>query len=153
MPTRTEHIPCPTCGKTRPIVSPRPRDHTRPCRKCAANHRTPSKYPTVVMVPCIRCGQPRPIRAEHPNTARTAAKRQCSPCANSLRNTNRHKPEPDTLIVEFLIAGTMVKANAAERMAAVAYLTDRRLSATAIANRLHCTTRTVERHRAKLAAA
>lgn len=105
------------------------------------------------LIPCPICGRTRPILADHPSTARAAANRTCQSCANSYRNLNRHRPEPDDIVVEFLIAGTVVKANAAERMAAVAFLTDRKLTASAIAARLHCTRRTVERHRVKLAAA
>jgi len=105
------------------------------------------------LIECPQCGVPRPILIDWPNKITVAANRRCVSCANSKRNINRHQPEPDALVVEFLIAGTKVKANAAERMAAVAFLTDRKLTASAIATRLHCTRRTVERHRAKLAAA
>jgi DNA-binding NarL/FixJ family response regulator len=104
-------------------------------------------------IECPQCGVARPILIDWPNKITVAATRRCVSCANSTRNTNRHQPEPDTLVVEFLIAGTKVKANPAERYAAVAYLSARRLTIKAIADRLHCTTRTVERHRKKLAAA
>jgi DNA-binding CsgD family transcriptional regulator len=55
--------------------------------------------------------------------------------------------------VQYLVAGTRVNATPAERRAAVAILTARSLSAREIAKRINCTRRTVERHRATLAAA
>lgn len=105
------------------------------------------------LIPCPACGVPRPILIDHPNKIQVAANRRCQACANSTRNTNRYRPEPDETVVGFLIAGMDVEATPADRTAAVAYLTTRKLTAAAIAARLHCTRRTVERHRAKLAAA
>jgi DNA-directed RNA polymerase specialized sigma24 family protein len=61
----------------------------------------------------------------------------------------RWSQEVDDLTVQFLVAGARVNATPAERREAVAILTARRLSASAIAKRINCTQRTVERHRAR----
>jgi DNA-binding NarL/FixJ family response regulator len=55
------------------------------------------------------------------------------------------------MAVERLVIGQPVHATPAERRQAVAYLTRRKLSNRAIAERIGCSKRTVERHRAKLA--
>lgn len=112
MPTRTEHIPCPQCGVTRPI------------------------------------------RGSVPVDFRRARDRQCRKCTNRDRPPFQRWPtDVDDLTVQFLIAGEKVNASPAERREAVAILTARQLTARAIAERINCTRRTVERHRARLAAA
>jgi len=109
---------------------------------------------TTEHIPCPKCGATRPIRIDYPNKARVAANRPCLSCANTTRNLNRHRPDADPLVVQFLLSGTRVTSNAAEREIVVAFLTKKkRMSITQIAALMHCTTRTVERHRAKLAAA
>lgn len=59
----------------------------------------------------------------------------------------------DEIAVAHLVDGRRVKTTPNERTKAIAILTARRLTAAAIAVRINCTTRTVERHRQKLAAA
>lgn len=146
MPTRTEHIPCPTCGKVRPIAVRRPSVRVnaanRPCRTCA---RPPKKPARIASVPCPRCGTERPLMFRRESELTRALTRPCRHCGNH--------PDVDEMAVERLVIGQPVKANAAERREAVAYLTRRKLSAPEIARRIGCTQRTVERHRQRLARA
>jgi hypothetical protein len=106
----------------------------------------------VELIPCIVCGVPRPIRGDGPVHFGRAAKRPCPEC--SPRSVPQRWPQDvDELTVQFLVEGEQVNATPAERRAAVAILTARQLTARAIAERINCTRRTVERHRAKNAEA
>lgn len=105
------------------------------------------------MIKCPICGQARPINVRTPSLRERARNRPCNRCGNIQANANRHPPDVDELAVRFLVDGAKINVTPAERTAAVAILTARKLSASAIAARIHCTQRTVERHRAKLNAA
>lgn len=106
------------------------------------------------LIPCIECGQPRPIRGTEPVDFRRATQRPCLGCVHRHWFPLQRWPvEVDELVVQFLVDGTRVNASPGERRAAIAILTARRLSARQIAERINCTQRTVERHRAQLAAA
>jgi len=202
VPTRTEHIPCPTCGIPRPVTGHPKRIQAAANRRCVdcliTAMRAQSFTPRTVLVPCVGCGTPRPIRLTKGTTyeLETAQQRKCRECAHRRQqppvdgrrvelvpcpqcstprplliarpsehlaaidricqecvwNNNRYTaPNTDEMAIARLIAGQPVRATPAERNQAIAYLTRRKLSARAIAERIGCTPRTVERHRQRLA--
>jgi DNA-binding CsgD family transcriptional regulator len=151
--TRTELIPCPTCGVARPIqvrsASQRRTATKRLCRSCA--NRKPTAFtPYTTNINCPQCGNPRPLRIYAPGELTKAQQRICRPCVTT-NNTSTTPEVADAAAVERLLAGQPVHARAADRAQAVAYLTRRQLSAAEIARRIGCTKRTVERHRQRLA--
>jgi DNA-binding NarL/FixJ family response regulator len=103
----------------------------------------------IELIPCVKCGNPRPIRGVVPADFRRAAARLCQKCSPKAVPPQRWSQDVDELTVQFLVAGEQINATPAERRAAVAILTARRLTASAIAERINCTRRTVERHRAR----
>lgn len=102
------------------------------------------------LIPCAACGKPRPIQGTPPDFHR-AAKRRCPKCARHAQT--QRLADIDELAVKFLVDGARINVTPAERTRAVAILTERRMTAAAIALRINCSQRTVVRHRTKNAAA
>ena len=98
-------------------------------------------------VQCPVCDTIRPVVINSQMAYWRAIERLCFPCAFALRYD-----DVDHMAVERLISGSRITATPAERRAAVAHLTRAGRSARVIAARIGCTKRTVERHRATLAA-
>ena len=102
----------------------------------------------------------RPILSPCPNVERGAAFARRCPCQLCSTRRSEHSrlahmardTEPDELVVEFLVAGTAIRATRVERQAAVAELTRRGWTARRIADRLRITQRSVERLRSREAA-
>lgn len=98
-----------------------------------------------------RCGS---IRwASGPTDAERLRGIQCWACYLTWRRENPRRATPDDvdeMAVEALLAGRTVRTNAAERQAAVAYLTDHREPAWVIAERLRIHKRSVERLRQRI---
>ena len=97
--------------------------------------KAPRRYP---VVPCRSCG----------GWSRTGRCRSCS----GRERTARLNAWVDEMAVQRLLASQPVRATRAERQAAVTYLTDKRMSARVIAERLKVSERTVVRLRNRGAA-
>ena len=98
--------------------------------------KAPRRY---TLIPCRVCGQPA-----------TWAGR-CRSCASREAATQRNA-WMDEMAVERLLAAQPIHATRAERQAAIAYLTGKRMSARVIAARLKVSERTVVRLRNRSAA-
>lgn len=103
----------------------------------------------VALVACPECGRPRPV---HPHYVADATTRRCQQCGltTSREKQARLSADVDEMAVARLTTGAPVRATRGEITEAVRILTERRLPAHTIAERLNVTRRTVERHRARL---
>ena len=106
----------------------------------------------MISVPCPNdCGATRWANCE--KYAAVVADRLCRKCYLAAARSEPAEPVElfvDEMAVEALLAGRRVRTNAAERATAVAYLTERRESAHAIANRPHMHQRSIVRLRHRI---
>ncbi len=128
-PWRADHT-CPECGRVRSIIGNQhhhDRADRRTCHACAMRQVVPD--PESARREMQRCG-----------TVTAAARYETDEAA-------------DWVVVGRLISGMPVPSTPAERAAAIARLTVLGVPAVVIAQRMHVTKRTVERHRARIRSA
>lgn len=142
---------CPECGDRRKYAGGRKPRPGALCFACNARRNLPAKGPRTPYVRvCPECGDRHEYR---PGSAKPAPGNLCRSCARALgrRSALNYQAYVDEMAVQRLIFGGMpVRATAAERREAVKTLDRQRLTASQIATRIGCTTRTVQRARARI---